>query len=139
MHNKDIGYLIKNINDKLKARADAELKKYDLTLTQSRVIAYLDSCGGQAMQKEIEQHLEVSHPTVAGLVSRMEQNGFVSSLTDENDKRNKIVRLTERAEEVGNEMRQMIMRNEKRMLESLSAEDVKQLRKTLLLLLKNLD
>ena len=139
MHNKDIGYLIKNINDKLKARADAELKKYDLTLTQSRVIAYLDSCGGQAMQKEIEQHLEVSHPTVAGLVSRMEQNGFVSSLTDENDKRNKIVRLTERAEEVGNEMRQMIMRNEKRVIESLSAEDVKQLRKTLLLLLKNLD
>ena len=139
MHNKDIGYLIKNINDKLKARADAELKKYNLTLTQSRVIAYLDSCGGQAMQKEIELYLEVSHPTVTGLVSRMEQNGFVSSLTDENDKRNKIVRLTERAKEVGNEMRQRVMRNEKRMLEPLSAEDVKQLRKTLLLLLKNLD
>ena len=68
MPKKDVGYLIKYINDKLKVKADAELKQYNLTLTQSRVFAFLNSCGGQATQKEIEVFLEVSHPTVVGIV-----------------------------------------------------------------------
>ena len=30
----DVGYLIKSINDKLAARADAELKQFNLTMSQ---------------------------------------------------------------------------------------------------------
>ena len=77
MPQKDIGYLIKNINDKLKVKADADLKHNKLTLAQSRVLTFLDSRGGQATQKEIEVYLEVSHPTVVGIISRMEQNGHL--------------------------------------------------------------
>ena len=40
MEEKDIGYLIKNINDKLKVKADADLKHSNLTLAQSRVLAF---------------------------------------------------------------------------------------------------
>lgn len=40
MLQKDIGYLIKNINDKLKVKADADLKHSKLTLAQSRVLAF---------------------------------------------------------------------------------------------------
>ena len=54
MEEKDIGYLIKNINDKLKVKADADLKHSNLTLAQSRVLAFWDRRGGQATQKEIE-------------------------------------------------------------------------------------
>lgn len=50
----DVGYLIKRINDKLAARADAELKQFNLTMSQCRVFLYLSSRGGQATQKEIE-------------------------------------------------------------------------------------
>ena len=57
MEEKDIGYLIKNINDKLKVKADADLKHSNLTLAQSRVLAFLDRRGGQATQKEIEVYL----------------------------------------------------------------------------------
>ena len=71
MLQKDIGYLIKNINDKLKVKADADLKHSKLTLAQSRVLAFLDSQGGQATQKEIEVYLEVSHPTVVGIISEI--------------------------------------------------------------------
>ena len=58
MQKRDVGYLIKNISDKLKVKADAELKQYNLTLTQSRVFAYLGRRGGQATQKENEVFLE---------------------------------------------------------------------------------
>ncbi|MGN1148461.1 MAG: MarR family winged helix-turn-helix transcriptional regulator [Lachnospiraceae bacterium] len=139
MQQKDIGYLIKNINDKLKVKADADLKYFNLTLAQSRVLAFLNEKGGRATQKEIEVFLEVSHPTVVGIVSRMEQNGHVISWIDETDKRNKIVRLTEKAEAMGMDMKQNIHNNEKKMLASLSDEDIEHLRKMLAVIYKNLE
>ena len=139
MQKRDIGYLIKNIHDKLKAKADADLMHYNLTLAQSRVLAYLHSNGGQATQKEIEVFLEVSHPTVVGIVSRMEQNGHVTSRIDEQDKRNKIFKLTEAAEALVMDMEQDISANERKMLDSLSDEDAQRLREMLLAVYKNLE
>ncbi len=139
MLKRDIGYLIKNINDKLKIKADADLKHYNLTLAQSRVFAFLHSNGGQATQKEIEVFLGVSHPTVVGIVSRMEQNGHVISRIDEHDKRNKIVMLTEAAEALGMDMEHNISANEQKMLASLSDEDARRLRELLLVVCKNLE
>lgn len=138
MQKRDVGYLIKNISDKLKVKADAELKQYNLTLTQSRVFAYLGRRGGQATQKEIEVFLEVSHPTVVGIVSRMEQNGYVTSWPSE-DGRNKNVKLTSRAEAIGTEMEQRILAKEQALLAPLSLEDQERLREMLLAISKNLD
>lgn len=138
MPKKDVGYLIKNINDRLRAKADADLKQYHLTLTQSRVLAFLSSRGGQTTQKEIEVFLEVSHPTVVGIVSRMEQNGYVTSRLS-HDKRNKNVRLTPQAEAIGMDMEQNILVNEQKLLAPLSAEDQERLREMLLAISKNLD
>ncbi len=139
MLKKDVGYLIKNINDKLKAKADADLKHYNLTLTQSRVFAFLRHKGGQATQKEIETFLEVSHPTVVGIVSRMEQNGHVTTRTDARDKRNKIVKLTRQAEELGIDMEHNILATEKKIISTLSDEDAERLREMLLIVYKNLE
>lgn len=52
MPQKDVGYLIKNINDKLKVKADADLGRYGLTFAQSKVFAFLHGCGGEATQEE---------------------------------------------------------------------------------------
>ena len=76
--NHGIGYQFKIIDEKIKVRADEDLKRHDLTLMQTRVLGFLAEVGGQATQKEIEDDLEVSHPTVVGLVFRMEQKGFLS-------------------------------------------------------------
>lgn len=139
MPQKDIGYLIKNINDKLKVQADLDLKQYHLTFTQSRVFAFLKNCGGQATQKEIEVYLEVAHPTVVGIVSRMEQSGYVTTWIDEKDKRNKMVGFTKLAEEIGMDMEQNILATEQKLLSSLSEENITQLREMLLVIYKNLE
>lgn len=139
MPQKDIGYLIKNINDKLKVRADADLKNSKLTLAQSRVLVFLDSKGGQATQKEIETFLEVSHPTVVGIISRMEQNGHLRCWTDAADRRNKIVSLTDQAKALGTEMEKAVSANEQKLLASLSREDIEKLRQLLLTVYKNLE
>ena len=138
MPKKDIGYLI-NINDKLKVNADADLKHYNLTLAQGRVLAFLKNKGGSATQKEIEVFLEVSHPTVVGIVSRMEHNGHVITWIDKADKRNKIVKLTEQAEIIGQDMEQNILDNERKMLTSLTPTEIEQLRRMLAIIYKNLE
>ena len=137
MLKNDVGYLIKSINDKLKVRADTELKKYHLTMSQSRVLVYLRSRGGQATQKEIEIFLDVAHPTVVGLVSRMEQNGYVTCWPCE-DGRNKYVKLTPQAEAIDKDMQRNQLENEERLLAPLSPEDRERLRDLLLTVAEHL-
>lgn len=137
MLKNDVGYLIKSINDKLKVRADAELKKYHLTMSQSRVLVYLRSRGGQATQKEIETFLDVAHPTVVGLVSRMEQNGYVTCWPCE-DGRNKYVKLTPQAEAIDKDMQENMHANEEMLLAPLSPEEREQLRDLLLTVAEHL-
>ena len=137
MLKNDVGYLIKSINDKLKVRADAELKQYHLTMSQSRVLVYLRSQGGQATQKEIETFLDVAHPTVVGLVSRMEQNGYVTCWPCE-DGRNKYVKLTPQAEAIDKDMQENMHANEEMLLSPLSPEEREQLRKLLITIAEHL-
>lgn len=123
--------MIKSINDKLKASADADAKKLDLTLVQSFVLTFLEGKGGRATQKDIETYLDVSHPAVVGIISRMEQNGHVTFWLDPEDKRMKIVALTPRAKSLVKDMSTMCLQWEKDMLEGLSVEEVETLRNLL--------
>ena len=139
MQVKSFGYLIKIINDKIKVNAVADLKKHGLTLSQSRVLAFLKEKGGQATQKEIEDFLEVSHPTVVGTVTRMETNGFLMTWIDKQDRRNKNVRLTDKATEIGNCMTLLIQAQEEKMVSSFTEEEKEQLEKLLMKIYQNLD
>ena len=137
MLKNDVGHLIKSINDKMKVRADAELKQYHLTMSQSRVLVYLRSRGEQATQKEIETFLDVAHPTVVGLVSRMEQNGYVTCWPCE-DGRNKYVKLTPQAEAIDKDMQENMHANEEMLLAPLSPEERERLRDLLLTVAEHL-
>ena len=130
--------LIKSINDKIKVHADADLKSHDLTLSQSRVLMFLVKNDGKATQKEIEDFLKVSHPTVVGLVSRMKENGFVTVMQDTDDRRNKVVTLTDTAIKTGSNMDKVVAGMEAKMLKSLSAEQIKQLTEMLETIYRNI-
>lgn len=138
MNQQHIGYLIKSINDRLKTKADDDLKKHKLTLSQSRIVAFLKEKNGTATQKEIEDFLMVSHPTIVGLVSRMEQNGIVRTHFDANN-RSKLVQLTEYAEVLAKDMGKTILENEQKLLAGLSDDEVIALKKTLNVVLNNLE
>ncbi len=132
-----IGYLIKSLNDKLKSDADADLKEFNLTFSQTRILAYLRSCGGKATQKEIEIFSAASHPTVVGIISRMEQNGYVETFFDAFDKRNKIVKLTKLASALGEDMEKRILEKDKKLMSSLSENEIAELKRMLCIILKN--
>lgn len=135
----DTGVYFKLINDKLRTQANADLKAHGLTMTQSRVLRFLSDIGGEATQKEIEEFLSVAHPTVVGIVSRLEQNGFITFHLDSADKRNKVVVLTEKAVQVDREMKEIIRRQDEKLFASLSKEQVKELTFLLQTIYENLN
>lgn len=137
--NHGIGYQFKIINDRIRVKADADLRQHDLTLTQTRVMGFLTEAGGRATQKEIEEDLQVSHPTVVGIVSRMEQKGFLQTWTDPMDRRNKLVCLTDKARQVDQEIDATVEKQDQMLLRGLSEQQVDELRGYLALIIRNLE
>lgn len=91
---REIGRLLKQLSDKMEATANADLKKIDLTIAQSRVLLFLDEMPGkQATQRELEEHLDVSHATIHGILARMDAKGLVHVTASDKDRRMRIVQL----------------------------------------------
>ena len=136
---EDIIYLIKTVADKNSAAADADLKRHGLTFSQLRVLGYLHDKGGAAPQRDIQRHMEVSHPTVVGIVGRLEKNGFVVTYTDEGDRRNKIVRMTVKAGRLGDELETGRQKSAAELTRGLTEDEIGELGRLLRILAKNVE
>lgn len=123
----------------MKVSADASFKEKDLTFAQARVLEYVISKGGNTTQKSIEDYLDVSHPTVVGIVSRMEKSGYLVCHVDKEDKRNKIVEVTERAVCVSQELETGKTAQEEKLLKGLTREEIETLYRILCVIRKNVD
>jgi len=93
---EDCGKLIKQISDEMRKQANNDMRAQNITLAQMSVLLELNSTPTRQLTlKELEQRLHVAQSTAAGIVSRLEQKGFVAGLGDAADRRIKMVRLTE--------------------------------------------
>lgn len=137
MHREPVGYLLKQITDKIKASADASLKSKALTLSQMRVLEFVSNHTEGVTQKAIEEHFQVSHPTIVGIITRMEKKGYLECWMDPEDKRNKMVCLTPKAWPIAREMKQEIEMQEIRLLKGLSEEQIDGLCEALCRILEN--
>ena len=89
---QDCGMLIKQINDELLKNANNALRLQNITLAQLEVLDQLNQAPkGRYSLKELEQILHVAQSTAAGIISRLEQKGFVAGFGDAADRRIKQV------------------------------------------------
>ncbi len=96
-----IGPMMKKIAEEFERQINEEVKKYHLTLTQSRVILFLAGKENQtATQKELEDWLQVSHPTTVTIVKSMLDKGMLKTGFSAEDKRMKLLTLTWGNEEI---------------------------------------
>ena len=90
------GSLLKQINDALERQANNSLRVDYLTMAQMGVLLALDLTDSKQMTlKELERIIRVAQSTAAGIVSRLEQKGFVECFGSAEDRRIKVVRLSE--------------------------------------------
>lgn len=89
------GKLIKLISDEMRKNANNAMRSQDMTMSQLGALLELNQAPEkQRSLKELEQSLHVAQSTVAGIISRLEQKGFVEAFGDAADRRIKLVRIT---------------------------------------------
>lgn len=112
---------VKEVND--------ALKEFDLYSSQWSILFCLKQFGPMT-QKGIWQYLNVEAPTVTRTVLRLEQSGWVVR-KEGDDKRERIVHLSDHAEGKVEDIEQRIREVEEKLLASLSEEEQRQLMKLL--------
>lgn len=95
MKNAPSALAIKQIDTMLSRRANAKLEKLGVTLSQVAALRAIASHPeGQAAFKELERDLDVSQPTVAGLIGRLKAKELVDVFDSEETLNAKVVALT---------------------------------------------
>ena len=73
--------------------------------------------------KDIEEAFHLSHPTVSGLLSRMEKKGFVELRPDENDRRCKRIYVLPKGIECQQQIHQTILDIEQQLVHNFTPEE----------------
>ena len=102
-----VAILIKKAALEFDKVANPIFAEYDLTASQYRVIKYLYAQpAGTARVVDLERQYSMTHPTTLGLLDALEKKGFTSRVENPNDKRGKLVALTDKS----NQMRSRAVR-----------------------------
>ena len=100
------------------------LNKLNLTAAQGRLMAFVVHRGEQpTYAKDVEAELHLTHPTVSGLLSRLEQKGFVELRRDPEDRRCKRIYVLPKGRDCQHTMYQIILSNENRFVQGFSSEE----------------
>ena len=99
------------------------LAEMELTAAQGRIMGYLSHRKEPPCSRDIEEEFQLSHPTVSGILSRLEQKGFVELRPDPQDRRCKRIYVLEKGWQCHELMHQTIQNNEKRIVEGFTPEE----------------
>ena len=104
----------------------ATLASMDLTASQGHILAFIAHSPTPPCPKDMEEVFHLSHPTVSGLLSRLEKKGFVRITPDPADRRCKRVSLDAKGRECLERMDATMAENERRMVQNFTAEEKRQ-------------
>ena len=118
------GLLFKQIHDRLEKQSNNDLRAKGLTMMQvSLLMALQKAPEHRYTMKELERYFGVAQSTIAGVVSRLEQKGFVEAFGDAADKRIKVVHITPAGELCCAEAASQMDAAEENLLQGFSGEE----------------
>lgn len=120
---KHYGHLVRILHWCIDQSMTSALEKMELTAAQGHVMGYLAHCKEPPCPRDLETHFQLSHPTVSGLLSRLEKKGFLQLRPDENDRRCKRIHILPKGHECLETMYRTILSNEERVVEGFSPEE----------------
>lgn len=134
---KSIGYWVASTAHALRKALDVELSKQSITFRQWEVLAWIAAKGEQS-QVELAEHLCIEAPTLAGILSRMERDGWLVRYPCPDDRRRKRIRVTERAEDVWNQAVECCLKVRGQAVSGISEADLEGFRRVCSSILVNL-
>lgn len=119
---------IKRISNALERKRTLDLEDMDLTSSQAFVLGYLIRHREEAVSAgDICRHFDLSHPTVTGILQRLECKGFLSYVEDSADRRKKQICVTEKALDVHQHAMARCQETESFVTGSMSEEELRTL------------
>ncbi len=104
---------------------DEHLKQIGLTKSQADVIILLAHESDKVFhQRDIERALNYTNPTITGLLNRLEQKNFIVRQIDPNDSRARIIKLTDAALDILEEIYRSIRQTEQMIFDGFSKEEM---------------
>ena len=117
------GHLVKILHCCTEQAITEALEKLELTAAQGRIMGFLARCREPACPKDVEEDFHLSHPTVSGLLARLEKKGFLELYPDPDDHRCKRIRVLPKGMRSHETMHRTIMDMEQRMVRDFTPEE----------------
>lgn len=120
---KNLGRYFKILGGLIEHSMNRRLQELDLTSAQGHIIGFLTCSSEAPCARDIESYFGLSHPTVSGLLSRMEAKGFIEVRSDEKDRRVKRIYLLEKGLSCSKQIGSCVMENECLMTKGFTPEE----------------
>lgn len=134
-----IGPRVRLLSHSIRLAIDRNLTEMDLTGQQSFVLRYLSEHEDSVVYpKDIERRFRLTHPTVSGILQRLERKGYIVCVPEPNDRRCKRITLTPVAREVQMDIWRHINDMEQTMTRGMRQNEIETLLRLLDLAAQNL-
>lgn len=133
------GYYIRVLENCTQQAMNNALASMELTAAQGHIMGFITHRAEPPCPKDIEERYQLSHPTVSGILSRLEQKGFVEMRPDEHDRRCKRIYALPKGLELNETMHQTIHATEDKMVQDFTDEEKEQFQALLKRAIHNLD
>ena len=136
-----LGFQIKTISEMMSQRMTNALTSLDLTSSQAFVLRYLcrqTEQGAAVYPRDVERIFQLAHPTVSGLLQRLEAKGFLTLEPAPEDRRCKQIVPTDRARQVNQQLRSQLQAEEQQLVLGMTDAEVARLRGYLLRMIHNI-
>ncbi len=132
------GHLIRHLHSCNDQSMTNALAAMDLTAAQGHIMGFITHHPQPPCSRDIEEVFHLSHPTVSGLLSRLEKKGFIEFRTDEQDRRCKRIYILPKGLELEETMHAIIRANEVKLVQGFSEEEKEQFQHLLLRAIDNM-
>lgn len=117
------GHLIRVLHCAISQSMTDALGEMELTASQGRLLGYLARREEPLCPRDIEEEFHLSHPTVSGLLARLEKKQFIALRPDERDRRCKRIYLLPKGMNCHEKINKTILENEERIVRGFSQEE----------------
>lgn len=129
MTNEKVAILVKRASLVVEKISNQMLVSYDLTHTQFKILMFLYRSPDQSVrQADIEARFSLTNPTVTGIIQNLEKKKLVQRVENPDDKRSKLLALTEQARAMETKMNELSELREQEITKNLTNDECEQLK-----------
>ncbi len=123
MRERHYGPRLRVLLSMIDRQISASLEDMDLTCSQGHVLGFVMHQQTMPCPRDVEEAFGLSHPTVSGLLSRLERKDFLELIPDEHDRRCKRIRLLPKGRECMDRLHDGIRKTEETMVADFTPEE----------------